>query len=33
MSGTPIINVLNNGLLGSDITAVSGIMNGISYVL
>ena len=34
MSGTPIINVLNNGLLGSDITAVSGIMNGTSnYIL
>jgi len=34
MSGTPIINVLNNGLLGSDITSVSGIMNGTSnYIL
>ena len=34
MSGTPIINVLNNGLLGSDITALSGIMNGTSnYIL
>ena len=34
MSGTPIINVLNNGLLGSGITAVSGIMNGTSnYIL
>ena len=34
MSGTPIINVLNTGLLGSDITAVSGIMNGTSnYIL
>ena len=34
MSGTPIINVLNNGLFGSDITAVSGIMNGTSnYIL
>ena len=34
MSGTPIINVLNNGLLGSDIIAVSGIMNGTSnYIL
>ena len=34
MSGTPIVNVLNNGLLGSDITAVSGIMNGTSnYIL
>ncbi len=34
MSGTPVINVLNNGLLGSDITAVSGIMNGTSnYIL
>ena len=34
MSGTPIINVLNNGLLGSDITDVSGIMNGTSnYIL
>ena len=34
MSGTPIINVLNNGLLGLDITAVSGIMNGTSnYIL
>jgi len=34
MSGTPIINVLKNGLLGSDITAVSGIMNGTSnYIL
>ena len=34
MSGTPIINVLNNGLFGSDITAISGIMNGTSnYIL
>jgi|TARA_B110000240_G_scaffold128357_1_gene142678 homoserine dehydrogenase len=34
ISGTPIINVLNNGLLGSGITAVSGIMNGTSnYIL
>ena len=34
MSGTPIINVLNTGFLGSDITAVSGIMNGTSnYIL
>ena len=34
MSGTPIINVLNTGLLGSDITAVSGVMNGTSnYIL
>jgi len=34
MSGTPILNVLNNGLLGSDITAVNGIMNGTSnYIL
>ena len=34
MSGTPIINVLNTNLLGSDITAVSGIMNGTSnYIL
>ena len=34
MSGTPIINVLNNGLFGSDITAISGVMNGTSnYIL
>jgi len=34
MSGTPIINVLNNGLLGAGISAVSGIMNGTSnYIL
>lgn len=34
MSGTPIINVLNNGLLGANITSVSGIMNGTSnYIL
>jgi len=34
MSGTPVINVLNNGLIGSDITALSGIMNGTSnYIL
>ncbi len=34
MSGTPIINVLNNGLLGAEISAVSGIMNGTSnYIL
>lgn len=34
MSGTPIINVLDNGLVGSDITSVSGIMNGTSnYIL
>jgi len=34
MSGTPIINVLNTGLLGAKITAVSGIMNGTSnYIL
>jgi homoserine dehydrogenase len=34
ISGTPIINVLNNGLLGSKISAVSGIMNGTSnYIL
>jgi homoserine dehydrogenase len=34
MSGTPIINVLNNGLLGAGITAVRGIMNGTSnYIL
>ena len=34
MSGTPIINVLNNGLLGAEISSVSGIMNGTSnYIL
>jgi homoserine dehydrogenase len=34
MSGTPIINVLNTGLLGSKISAISGIMNGTSnYIL
>ena len=34
ISGTPIINVLNTGLLGAQITAVSGIMNGTSnYIL
>ena len=34
MSGTPIINVLNNGLLGAEISAVSGILNGTSnYIL
>jgi homoserine dehydrogenase len=34
MSGTPIINVLNTGLLGAQIRAVSGIMNGTSnYIL
>tara|TARA_B110000483_G_scaffold48404_1_gene60254 strand:+ start:1469 stop:2518 length:1050 start_codon:yes stop_codon:yes gene_type:complete len=34
MSGTPIINVLKTGLLGSDITALRGIMNGTSnYIL
>ena len=34
MSGTPIINVLNNGLFGSDITAIRGVMNGTSnYIL
>lgn len=34
ISGTPIINVLNTGLLGARINAVSGIMNGTSnYIL
>ena len=34
ISGTPIINVLNTGLLGAKINAVSGIMNGTSnYIL
>jgi homoserine dehydrogenase len=34
MSGTPITNVLNTGLLGAKITELSGIMNGTSnYIL
>jgi homoserine dehydrogenase len=34
ISGTPIINVLNTGLLGANINEVSGIMNGTSnYIL
>lgn len=34
ISGTPIINVINKGLLGAKISAISGIMNGTSnYIL